>query len=72
MILQKWENNGTEEIGLVTPTPRRDKNIPTKVLTNICTTRKLVNTAGLTDRCFHKMDPYQMTTCNMLKVYYIC
>ena len=21
MILQKWENNGTEEIGLVTPTP---------------------------------------------------
>ena len=24
MILQKWENNGTEEIGLVTPTPVRD------------------------------------------------
>ena len=21
MILQKWENNGTEEIGLITPTP---------------------------------------------------
>ena len=43
MILQKWENKGKDEIGLVTPTPG---DLPTELL--LCSQ---VTTSGTTSQC---------------------